>query len=73
MNASVSAKNQMIGVLVKMVICGILVCVIEFNKACKIDEYLDTENCSCEKCLIDKLVLERENEILNTTETSFDD
>ena len=24
----------------------------ECNKACKIDEYLDTKNCSCEKRLI---------------------
>ena len=43
------------------------------NKACKIDEYLDIRNCSCEKCLIGKLVLEFEDEILNTTETSLDD
>ena len=30
----------------------------ECNKACKTDEYLATKNCSCEKLLIDKLVLE---------------
>ena len=30
----------------------------ECNKACKIDEYLDIKNCSWEKDLIRKLVLE---------------
>ena len=44
----------------------------ECNKACKFDEYLDIENCSCEKSLFDKLVLTCEDEILNTTETSLD-
>ena len=43
-----------------------------WNKACKIDEQLDTKkNCFCEKRLIGKLVLEYEDEILNTTETYF--
>ena len=31
-------------------------CDCEYNKACKIDEYLDIKNCSCEKRLIGKLV-----------------
>ena len=31
MNVGVSTKNQMIVVLVKMVICKILVCVIEYQ------------------------------------------
>ena len=48
-------------------------CDCECNKACKIDEYLDIENCLCKKHLIDKLVLECEDEILDTTETSLDD
>ena len=39
----------------------------ECNKACKIDEYLDIKNCSCERRLISKLVLQCEDEILNTT------
>ena len=43
------------------------------NKTCKIDDYLDIKNCSCKKFLIGKLVLERADEILETTETSFDD
>ena len=43
------------------------------NKACKTDEYLNTNNCLCKKCLIDKIVLECQDEILNTTETSLDD
>ena len=41
----------------------------ECNKACKIERYFDIKNCSCEKHLIGKLVLESENEILNATET----
>ena len=40
----------------------------EGNKACKIDKYLDIKNCSDEKLLIGKLVLECENETLHTTE-----
>ena len=32
--------------------------VCEYNKACKTDECLDIKNCSCEKHLIGKLVLE---------------
>ena len=43
------------------------------NKACKIDKYLDTENCSHEKHLFGKLVLACEDEMLNKTETSLDD
>ena len=39
------------------------------NKASKIDEYLGIKNCSREKRLICKLILECEDEILNTTET----
>ena len=46
-------------------------CDCECNKACKIDEYLNIKNCLCKKRLIGKLVLECENKILNTTETSF--
>ena len=38
----------------------------ECNKVCKIDEYLDIKNCSCEKHLIGKLLLEHQDEILNT-------
>ena len=47
-------------------------CECECNKACKIDEYLDIKNCSLEKHLISKLVLEFEDEVLNPTETSLD-
>ena len=49
------------------------ICNSDSNTACKIDEYLDTENCLCEKYLLHKLVLAREEEILNTTETSLND
>ena len=45
----------------------------ECNKACKIDEYLDIKNRSCEKRLFCKLALACKDEILNTTETSLDD
>ena len=48
-------------------------CDCERNNSCKIYEYLDTKNCSCEKCLVSKLVLECEDEILNTTQTLFND
>ena len=41
MNIGMNVKNQMIRVLVKSVICGIL--------ACKLGEYLDTKKCFCEK------------------------
>ena len=54
----------MIGVFVKRVICD-----CEWNKACKINKCLDTKNYSCEKVLIGKLLLECEDEILNTSET----
>ena len=44
-------------------------CDCDCNEAWKIDEYLETKNCSCKKRLISKLVLECEDEILNTSET----
>ena len=34
---------------------------------------MDTKNCSCKKCLLGKLVLECEDEILNTTGTLLND
>ena len=43
------------------------------NKACKVGEYLDTKKSSCQKCLLGKLVLACDDEILNTTEKSLDD
>ena len=42
-------------------------------QSCKIDEYLDIKNCLCKKHLIGQSVLECEDEIVNTTETSPDD
>ena len=48
-------------------------CSFKCNKVCKIDEYLDTNNCFCGKRLICKLVLECEDETLNTTETLLND
>ena len=44
-----------------------------YNKACKIDEYLDIKNCSCHDRIFGKLVLACKDEILNTTETSIVD
>ena len=48
-------------------------CDCECNKACKSNEYLDIKNCSCEERLIGKLVLECDDETLNTTETLLND
>ena len=45
----------------------------ECNKACTIDKYLDSKNCSCEERQISKLVLECKDEMLKTTETLLDD
>ena len=60
----------MIRVLVKRVLCGILVFVIEFVIwHVKLMNILDTKNCSFEKRLIGKLLLKCEDEMLNTTET----
>ena len=72
MNVSVSMKNEMIEFLVKKwLYMDPRTC--ECNKACKSDEHLDIENCSCEKDLIGKLVLECRDGILNTTETLLND
>ena len=48
-------------------------CDCECWKAFNIGEYLNFKNWSSKKHLIGKLVLESEDEILNTTETSLDD
>ena len=64
-NIGVSVRNQMIGVLAKRVMCGIIVSVTdcELMQRHKIYEYLDTKNCSCEKRLIGKVVLACEDEV----------
>ena len=41
-------------------------CDFECNKACKIGEYLDIKNCSCEKRLFDEIIIAYEDKILNT-------
>ena len=46
-------------------------CIWECDIACKIDKHLDTKNCFSKKWLICKLVLECEDKMLNTTETSW--
>ena len=48
-------------------------CDCNYSKACKLDQYLDTKNCSYKKRLISKLVLACEDEVLKTIETSLDD
>ena len=63
----------MIGILVKMVICGILVHVIVSETRHVKLEYLYIENCSCEKHLFDKLVLVCEGEMSNITEATVKD
>ena len=65
MNVGVSVKNQMIGVLAKIIICGILVHVIA--------SVVKLMNIQIVKHIIDKLVLECEDEMLNTTGTPRDD
>ena len=42
------------------------ICECEREKSCNVGEYLDYECCKCRKKLIDKLLLECEDEILNT-------
>ena len=48
-------------------------CDCRCDMTCKIDKYLDIKNCLCKKLLTGKLVLECEDEILNTTETVLKD
>ena len=45
----------------------------ESNRTCRLDQYLGTKKCSCEKCLIGKLVFAFEDVVLNITEKSLDD
>ena len=42
----------------------------ECHKSCDVGEYLDYESCKCRKRLIDILVLECEDKILNTKDTT---
>ena len=44
----------------------------KYNKACKIDKYLDVKNFSCKKRQLGKLALACEDQILNRTETSLE-
>ena len=48
-------------------------CDYECNKAIKIDKYLDTKNCLCERRLVRKLVLPCKDETLTATKNSLDD
>lgn len=45
-------------------------CYCKCDKKSKIDECLDTKNCSCKKHLFDESVFACEDEILNTTKSS---
>ena len=72
-NVSVSVKSQIIGALVRMLICGILERVIVSNIShVKLtnDQILKR---ICVSLLFVKLVLACEDEILNITAASFDD
>ena len=63
----------MVGVLVEMIICGILACVIvNVIRHIKLMNIYILKKV-CIKRLFGKLVLECEDEILNTTESSLDD
>ena len=44
-------------------------CDCEYDKTCRIGEYLYIKNFACKELVIGKLVLTCEDEILNTTET----
>ena len=44
-------------------------CDCKCDKACKIGEYLDLKNCSCENRLFVKVVQTCEDEILSTAKT----
>ena len=68
MNVSVSVKNWGWGSCEKGCVWNPSTCDCECKKVFKIYEYLDLKNCSCEKCLICKLLSECEDEILITTE-----
>ena len=48
-------------------------CKCEFDKSCDVGEYLDYANFKCRQRLIDKIVLESEDEILNTISLSTRD
>ena len=73
MNVVVIVKNQMIGVLAKMIICGTLVRVLV-----NVMMHIKLTNIYilkllCEKCLFGKLILAYANKILNTVETTLVD
>ena len=42
------------------------------KQACTVDEYLHIKNFSCKKCLVAKLILACEDEVLNTIGNSLD-
>ena len=77
-NVGVGLKNEMIGVLIKLMVWGILVRVIvsavrhaKLTNIVKLTNII--KNCSCKKRLFGKLALAYEDELLNLTETSFVD
>ena len=73
MNVGVSVKKNYWSSCKDDYMWNPITCDCECNETFKIDEYLDIKNCSWKKRLIDKLVLEFEDEILNTNKTSPDD
>ena len=71
LSIGVSVKNRLTGAFVKISNHSTSNC--ECNRVCKIDENLDTKNCSRKERLVGMLVLACENKILNATEPSLID
>ena len=74
MNVRVRVKNQMIGVFTKEIICGILVrAIVTVIKHVKLMNIQILKVVYAKKRLISKLVLQFEDEMLNTAESHTDD
>ena len=71
-NVNVNVKKQLIRVLVKQVTCGILVHVIvNVIKLVKlVSNLIDIKNCACKDCVIVKLILTCDDEILDRTKNT---
>ena len=65
-NANVNAKKMIDkGICDDRLICNTSICECKCDTLCDVGKYLCYENCKCRNKLIDKLVLEWEDEILN--------
>ena len=54
-------------------ICNPSMCEFQYDKLYDVGEYVDYVNCKCRERLIDSLILECEDEVLNTAKVWFDD